>query len=264
MDDGQIGRVVRAVRYRKGWRQSDVASKSGHHRSALVALEAGGIGELRVATLRDVAAALGLRLVIGFDERDISLARLLDSDHAFLENAWKQRLERWGWEVRAEVGFNHFGDRGRIDLLAWHPGSRLLAAIEVKTVLASVEALLGGVDTKLRVVPRVARAHGWQPIAVLPVLVLADTTTNRRRLAEHAALFASFGVRGRAAIALLRSPVVAGRGSRRLPGLLCLTKAPPVVHGDRRRAGRQRIRVSSDRSRSQGVDPSSDSDRILA
>ncbi len=264
MDDGQIGRVVRAVRHRKGWRQSALASKSGHYRAALVELEAGRIGELRVVTLRDVAAALGLRLVIGFEERDVSLARLLDSDHAFVENAWKQRLERWGWEVRAEVGFNHFGDRGRIDLLAWHPGSRLLAVIEVKTVLASVEALLGGVETKLRVAPRVARAHGWQPLAVLPLLVLADTTTNRRRLAEHAALFASFAVRGRGAIALLRSPVAAGRGLRPLPGLICLTKAPPVVHGDRRRAGRQRIRVSRDGSRSAGAGSSSESGRILA
>ena len=29
-----------------------------------------------------------------------------------------------GWEVLVEYGFNHYGDRGSVDVLAWHAGSR--------------------------------------------------------------------------------------------------------------------------------------------
>jgi hypothetical protein len=41
----------------------------------------------------------------------------------------KERLDRWGWVVRVEVTFNRFGDRGRIDLLAWNPRLAILLVV---------------------------------------------------------------------------------------------------------------------------------------
>ena len=48
------------------------------------------------------------------------------------------RLRADGWEVATEVSFNVFGERGSIDILAFHPTTGALLVIEVKTVVPDV------------------------------------------------------------------------------------------------------------------------------
>jgi hypothetical protein len=67
--------------------------------------------------------------------------------------------------------------------------------------------LLAGLDRKVRNAPFVARERGWQPRAVVPVLIVLEGTTARRRIAEHPALFARFALRGRAGASWLRHPL---------------------------------------------------------
>ncbi|CAN5118571.1 hypothetical protein BH23CHL9_BH23CHL9_01570 [soil metagenome] len=111
--------------------------------------------------------------------------------------------------VDAELTFNHYGGRGSIDLFAWHSATRTLVVIEIKTVIVDVRDLLSNVDRKVRIGRSLAVERGWTPRAVLPVLLVAEGSTARRRIAEHAALFGRFSPRGRSAMAWLRQPDVA-------------------------------------------------------
>jgi hypothetical protein len=71
---------------------------------------------------------------------------------------------------------------------------------------------------------------------VIPALVVAECTTNRRRLSEHPILFARFALRGWSATRWIRSPTAG------ISGLLILAKLPHANRSDLRRAGRQRVR----------------------
>jgi hypothetical protein len=148
--------------------------------------------------------------------------------------------------VDAELTFNHYGGRGSIDLFAWHSATRTLVVIEIKTVIVDVRDLLSNVDRKVRIGRSLAVERGWTPRAVLPVLLVAEGSTARRRIAEHAALFGRFSLRGRSGMAWLRQPDLATA----LSGVLCMAKLSQARPGDRRRAGRQRIRRSQAISRS--------------
>jgi hypothetical protein len=142
--------------------------------------------------------------------RGAELDRMLDEDHASLMAAWVERLRRWGWDVRVEVSFNHYGERGRIDFLAWHAPTRVILVGEVKSVIADAQGTLGPLDVKVRVARRLTASMGWgQASCVLPLLIVRDSSTARDRLARVAPLFGSFSVRGRAATTCLRKPHLA-------------------------------------------------------
>jgi hypothetical protein len=175
-----------------------------------------------------------------------TIYRLLDADHAALQAVWKQVLERAGWLVDAEVTYNHYGERGSIDLLAWHPPTRTLLVVEIKTSIVDIQDLLSGVDRKARVAGTLASGRSRQAAIVVPMILVVEGSTARRRLVDHAALFSRFHLRGRAATAWLKNPA-APTAPR---GLLLLSKLPPARSGDRRRAGRQRIRRGPSDSRS--------------
>jgi len=67
------------------------------------------------------------------------------SRHAFLAESVVDALRRDSpeWQVFPEVSFSIWGERGVIDLLAWHPGRRALLVIELKTELVDVGELHG-------------------------------------------------------------------------------------------------------------------------
>lgn len=251
MFDDTIGRSLRALRHRRGWRQRDLAERAGLARSVVSDLEAGRIGPHAVDALRACAGALGglLRIDLGVPGGDVR--RRLDADHAALQDRWAQWLTRLGWWVEVEVTFSRYGERGSIDLLAWHSATAALLVIEIMTRIINVQALLAGMDRKVRIAPFIARERGWRPLAVVPALFVLEGTSARRRIADHNALFDRFALRGHQALAWLRDPSV--RAAPR--GLLCLTKLPTARSGDRRRAGRQRIRPSGPTSRSGSEHP---------
>ncbi len=207
-------------------------------------LNLGHAGRLSVRIARSIASAVDLPLNwdIGWQRQEID--RLLDADHSALAALWADRLEKCGWTVRSEVSFNRYGDRGRIDILAFHLVERVLLVIEIKTVLVDAQALLGSLDVKARVCPSVAREIGWQPRHVVPAIVLLDGTTQRRRLSALAPLFSRYSLRGREAATWLRGP--AGSPT----GILTFTELPSNAGSDVRRAGRRRVRRPAGNSRS--------------
>lgn len=211
-------------------------------------VEAGHVGALTIDSLRSIAAALGAEVAIEVRYRGAELDRLLDAGHARLQERWKRRLEGYGWTVWVEVSFNRYGERGRVDLLAWHPHAGVALVIELKTVIADLQSLLGGLDVKARLAPHVLAPLGVRhAVSVVPALVITDTSTNRRRIRAHLSLFDRYALRGRAALAWLRAPTPTRAG------VLVISAPPEVAHRDLRQAGRQRVRRASAHSRSNGA-----------
>ncbi len=137
-----------------------------------------------------------------------ALDRLLDEGHARLSGRVVEILGQQGWMTEVEVTFSVYGDRGSIDILAWHAASRTLLVVEIKTELASVEGLLRPLDVKCRLARDIARDRfGWQPTRVCRVVVMPEDSTVRRQVTRHARIIdASLPHRSREVRQWLRSP----------------------------------------------------------
>jgi transcriptional regulator with XRE-family HTH domain len=237
MRDLEVGRIARALRRRRRWRQQDVALRAGLHRSTVSLIERGRLSGLTLRVIRQHLDALGAQVDVAARWRGAELDRLLDEQHSWLQAAWKARLERWGWDVAVEASFNRYGERGRIDLLAWRAAQRILLVIEVKTEVLDAQGLLGGLDVKTRLGPFVGRDLGWaRPALLAPALIITDGSTNRDRISRLAPLFGRFRLRGRAAISWLRRPEGV------VTGLLLFSDLRPATTNRVTRLGRQRIR----------------------
>jgi hypothetical protein len=112
-----------------------------------------------------------------------------------------------GWLAQPEVSFAIFGERGVIDILAYHPATRAMLVIELKTDVVEVNELMGTIDRYTRLARRIGAERGWRASTVSCWLVIRDTMTNRRRVTAHAqVLRVAFPAAGRDMRAWLRSP----------------------------------------------------------
>jgi transcriptional regulator with XRE-family HTH domain len=203
-----VGRTIRLLRRRRLWRQQDVADRAGVSQGMVSLLERGQIDRAALRTVRAVLDALDSSAWLDVRWRGGILDRLLDERHAGLVGAVATTLSSWSWEVIPEVTYSEFGERGSIDLLAWHAVSRNLLVIEVKTELVSVESTLRKHDEKVRLGPKiVAERFGWRPVAIGRLLVLPADRTQRRHVERHASVLdRALPARGRAVRAWLRDP----------------------------------------------------------
>lgn len=202
-----VPRAVRFLRRGKRLRQRDLATTVGVSRDKISRLERGRLGSLTLEAVDRIAGGLGATVHLELRWHGEQLDRLMDSVHAGLQQAVAQLLTDAGWLVRAEVSFNRYGERGRCDILAFHPATRVLLVVEIKGRVGDVQETLGRLDVKVRLGPMLARELGWgPPDAVVPALVLAEDRTSRRVIAAHDALFARFGLCGWRARAWLRQP----------------------------------------------------------
>ena len=187
MDPIRFGLSLRALRRRRRWTQQQLAARAGVSRSTLQRVERGGAEDVTGRVLRAIATALGAR----FEQRLLwqgeALDRLLDQDHA----AIVERVVRWlraeGWIVHPEATFSIAGERGSIDVLAYHAESGTLLVVEVKSVLPDMQGLLAGIDRKARIAPAIARDRGWRVRRTARLVVLPGDSTTRRRVERHAA-----------------------------------------------------------------------------
>jgi transcriptional regulator with XRE-family HTH domain len=198
MDDAQVGRRFRALRHRLGWRQEDLAARAGVSRGLISLIERGRIQEVTIRRLRRAARELDAEYVAVLRWRGGDLDRLMDEGHATLVGRTAAILSAGGWEVRIELSYSVFGERGSIDILAWHAPTRLLLVVEVKTEFVALEATLRKHDEKVRLAARIARERlGWNARGTARLLVLPSTSTARRRVDRHAAVMdVSYSLRG--------------------------------------------------------------------
>jgi transcriptional regulator with XRE-family HTH domain len=188
MDDLAIGRTFRALRVRLGWPQRIAAAKAGISTTSYSEIERGLIDSVPITKLRKVAAIYEVRLVLEPRWRGAALDRALSSRHASMAEAVTQILIRVGWSVRPEVSFNHYGERGVVDLVAWHPATKIVLLIELKTELVDVNNLLAVADRRRRLAAQIVAPFGWEPAGVAQWVVVAESRTSRRRLHDHRTL----------------------------------------------------------------------------
>ncbi len=129
MDIGRFGRSVRALRVRHDWRQEDLASAAGVSRSVVGRVERGERAGVTLDALGSMVTALGATADLRLRWRGEELDRLLDEAHVRLVDEVVRRLRALGWDVAVEVSFSRYGERGSIDVLAWHPVRRALVMI---------------------------------------------------------------------------------------------------------------------------------------
>lgn len=253
MDDARIGRICRALRRRRGWRQIDLANRAGCHQTTVSRIERGQVARLQVALLRDVFKALDASFdgVVGWRGGDLD--RLLDEKHARIVEAVAGVLIAGGWEAIPEASYSEWGERGSIDLLAAHVASRAAAVIEIKSDLTSVEETIRKLDQKARLVATVLarKRFGWQPRVTGRVLVVPEDPRIRRLVTAHSVTFASaYPMRSRDLRRWLAAP------REEAAGLWFLTLKPAGI-GSRKRGGPKRVRrpAASSSERDLPADP---------
>ena len=244
MDSLRVGRSIRALRIRRGWRQSDLAAASGVARSVVSRLELGALVSTRLGSVESVCNALGADLDVRVRWHGEGLDRLLDQAHAGLVERFVSLVRRAGWEAAVEVTFNVYGERGSVDVLGWHAATRSLLVGEIKSVVDDAQGTLAPLDRKVRHGARIGQNRGWEPATVSQVLVVGDGSTNRRRIGDLASTFeAALPARGTEFRRWLRAP------SGSIAALVFLPDAPQK---GTRRAGTSWQRVIPRRSRAQG------------
>lgn len=234
MRDRAAANLFRLARIRKDLRQADVGAKAKLSRACIARHELGEIEGATVRSLRMHAEALGLTLEITL--RGPTGELIKDEEHALLTQWVKRQLEPMGWQIDAEASYSIYGERGRIDLLGWHPDRRIVLMDEQKTDLPDVQDVLGTLDVKERLARQIAREHSWDADAVAVLLVITRTNRNVRTVHRFEALFSRFTLRGAAAVRWLRDP------NREGPQHLLLFVPPDAVGRAAWRNGRRRVR----------------------
>jgi transcriptional regulator with XRE-family HTH domain len=185
VDDRRLGLVVRALRRKRGWRQTDLANAADVSDSVVGRAEAGHFDTLSLQIIRRLLAALDARLDLNARWRGGELDRLVDSRHAAIVTAASTELVDRQWLALQEVTYAIYRESGSIDLLGLRPAEAVALVTEIKSEVTSWEETQRRLDEKVRLLPKIVFERvGWRPRVVGKVLILDDTMTNRRRVAS--------------------------------------------------------------------------------
>lgn len=184
MDDVRAGRILRALRRRRGWTQKELGRRAKVSQQSISLIERGHGGQLSVETMRRVFGALDARWEPAVSWRGGDLDRLLDEGHAQLVGEISRRLADAGWEVALEVTYSEFGERGSLDVLGARRDLQAMVVVEVKSELTAIESTLRKLDEKVRIVRGSLgrKRFGFRPGSIGRLLVLPSTDTARRRV----------------------------------------------------------------------------------
>jgi len=191
-------------------------------------------------TWRSLSTALGGYLSLRVLFEGAGLDRLRDRRHAELVDSLVGLLRELGWEVATEASFNEYGERGSIDILAFHPSTRMLLVVEVKTVVPDLGGMLSTFDRKVRLARDIAAAPG---MAIRSGCQIAGASRRQHsatagrpahRNIRECVPCADYGVR-----TWLRTP------SGSLPGLMFLSTARGAGHRRTEHAPRPQPQPSS-------------------
>jgi hypothetical protein len=89
------------------------------------------------------------------------------------------------------VSFNIYGERGSVDILAFHPASAVVLVVEVKSTIGEIQATLITLDRKGRLAIQLVRQQGWKAKRVARLLAVRRNSTSRRRIDEVEATFSN-------------------------------------------------------------------------
>ncbi len=230
-------------------RQSDVAKSADVSRATVSRIERGDWEPLPFGVVARVAARLDIRLDVLPRWRGGELDRLLNAGHSAMhEHVARMFEQRPAWEVVPEASFSFYGERGAVDVLAWHAARRMLLVVELKTSIVDVQDLLVTVDRKRRLAERIGAEHGWRTrgAGTSAWVAVAGTRTNRARLAAHeAVLRRAFPVDGRTVASWLGDPAAP-------IAALSFLQIVSVQNVKSNRGGSQRVRTADSGQRGPG------------
>jgi hypothetical protein len=171
-------------------------------------MERGLLRGISLDRVRRVLEALGARVDVVVRWNGGDLDGLLSARHSGMHELVATQFSSLSdWEVAPEVSFSIYGERGVIDVLAWHAATASLLVIELKTEIVDVNELMSKADQRRRLAPTVGAERGWVARTVSVWVVVADSRTTRRRLAAHQpVLRTAFPADGRTIGAWLRKP----------------------------------------------------------
>jgi transcriptional regulator with XRE-family HTH domain len=206
--DQGVGRVVRELRVRNRWRQADLARRARVSASTVSRVERGLLRGVSLDRLRRILEAVGARLDVVARWSGGDLERLMNARHSAMHELVATMFGQLpAWEIAPEVSFSVYGERGIIDVIAWHAASRTALVVELKSEIVDINDLMAKADQRRRLAPTIAAARGWRPANVAIWVLVAESRTNRRRLATHRTILRSaFPVDGRSMAAWLRHP----------------------------------------------------------
>lgn len=208
-----LSSAVRLLRGRRGWRQRDLSTRARVSRQAVSRIERGEIASVPLRVLVRVCETLDATVALTVHWHGEEFNRLADAAHAAIVERCAAQLVAAGWDVRTEVSFSHFGERGRVDVAARHAATNTLVVAEIKSHVGDTQETTGRLDVKARLGSVIGAEAGWPPPdRVVPALVIGGSRTARRVVARHPAAFSRFTMRGRQALAWLRRPVTAVSG----------------------------------------------------
>jgi transcriptional regulator with XRE-family HTH domain len=206
--DLRLGRALRTLRCRASLGQIELARNAGVSHTTVSRLERGYVDGVTVATIRTLFGALGASVSVTAFWQGATLDRLLDEDHALLAGRFSQILQRYSWAVETEVSYSRYGERGSIDLLAYHVPTATALVVEIKTALGSVEETVRKLDAKQRLAPAIVfDREGWRPRQVGRILLLAGSAPAYRHVERFGGLLdIAFPMRAREARQWLVAP----------------------------------------------------------
>lgn len=250
MDDIKAGNLIRAIRMKARKTQAQVAELAAVRVSDVSQLERGMLDDLSVGVLRRIGRALDVWLELLPRWQRVELDRLTNAAHGALQAAVVRFVEGLpGWEAIPEVTFSIFGERGAIDILAWHASTRTLLIIELKTLLVEAAELTRKMHQRQRLAPQIAADRDWAPETVATWVIFTDTRSNRRDVdANKLVLQKLAAIDGRAMRSWLRSP-------NRPVAALSFCTEPKAVIQRRMRRTRAEIEAAAAAKASRGAVP---------
>ena len=122
--------------------QSQLAAAAGVSRALVSTMERGFLERTSLALVRRVSLQLGVSIEVDPRWRGADLDKLMDERHALMVRRVVSRLASMNWQALTERTFSVWGERGSVDVLAWHAPDRALLVVEVKTKLPDLQDLL--------------------------------------------------------------------------------------------------------------------------
>lgn len=176
-----VGRIIRDGRRLLRLSQQDLERRCSVSQSRLSRIERGRCQSVRIVEVDRIFVSLGVSYRLDVSLPAASMV-VRDSVHSRCVAYVQRRLERDGWRVVREVEIRAGRRVGWIDVLAFHPVTRMLLVIEFKTELrdiGEIERSLNGYELGAIAA---AAAKGWRPRGVVTVLLTLATAANDEAL----------------------------------------------------------------------------------
>jgi transcriptional regulator with XRE-family HTH domain len=217
----RLGILIAELRRSIGWSQRELAARAGVSQGLVSAIENGRLATITFATATRLLEAMGARLIVDVAPPFLGDRQLQrDPAHVRCVTHVARRLGKAGWQVATEVEIGGDRSRGWIDILAFHPVTRLVLVVEIKTEirdLGAIEQTLGWYERESWAA---ARRRGWRPSQSVGALIVLATTANDERFRQNRdALAYGFPMRARELSTLVSTGVVSS-GPRRAVAMI--------------------------------------------